>query len=67
MGGNSNQLNDRKATIWEANDVYSPPFHGGNTGSNPVGVTTKNLNNIYTLHLFNLKYHFQKFYNVNTF
>ena len=42
MGGNSNQLNDRKATIWVANDVYSPPFHGGNTGSKSIDVTTKN-------------------------
>ena len=26
--------------IWVANDFYSPPFHGGNTGPNPVGIAT---------------------------
>ena len=43
MGGKPKQLNDRNATIWVANDVYSPPFHGGNTGSNPEGSPLKNL------------------------
>ena len=27
--------------------VKSPPFHGGVTGSSPVGVTNKNKNSVY--------------------
>ena len=64
-GWKPKQLNGRNTNIWVANDVYSPPIHGGNTGSNPVGVTTKKLYNINNLYLSNLKYHFQKLYKEN--
>ena len=59
MGGKPKQLNDRKATIWVANDVNLPPFHGGNTGSNPEAVTiTLNYISIYSNCIYYFKSHF---------